>query len=92
MDEAVKYFAKRDELVSKLKPVIGDNVDYGKMTIEEIVAYGCDKLDINPSYNGLNGYLAAAAKHQKIGVTVAKDSAFKPEIKNAALKDYLNGK
>lgn len=94
MDEAIKYIAKRDSLADKLKPVIGDNANYKSMTIEEVVAYACDKLDIKPSLNRLEGYLSAYSKHNNIKVTVAKDSAlkFNEDNTSASFKDYLNGK
>lgn len=94
MDEAVKYFAKRDSIVERIKPIIGDNANYKSMTIEEVVNYACDKLDIPSSLKGLEGYLSAEAKHKKVYVTVAKDSAFKfdKDEKSAELKDYINGK
>ena len=94
MDEAVKYFAKRDSIVERIKPLIGDNENYKSMTIDEVVNYACDKLDIPSSLKGLEGYLAAEAKHKKVYVSVAKDSAFKfdQDEKSAELKDYINGK
>lgn len=92
MDEAVKYFAKRDSLVDRVKTVIGNNINYKSMTIDEVVKYACDKLDIKPSLNSLEGYLTATAKHKQSFITVAKDSSFKSEKKNVALSDYLNGK
>ena len=91
MDAAIKYIAKRDELVSKIKPLIGDNVNYPKMNIDEVVKYACDKLDIKASLDGLEGYLSAAAKHKQTFVSVAKDNAIKLEKKNEALTEYLNG-
>lgn len=94
MDSAIRYIAKRDSLADKLRPVIGDNANYKSMTIEEVVAYACDKLDIKPSLNRLEGYLAAVAKNQNIKVTVATDSAlkFNEDNTSASFKDYLNGK
>lgn len=88
MDEAVKYFAKRDNLINRLKPVIGDNADYNKMTVEQVVKYGCDKLDIPVSLRGLEGYLAASEKHKKAYVTIAKDSAEKPSNTAEFLRAY----
>ena len=91
MDAAIKYIAKRDELVAKIRPLIGDNVNYPKMNIDEVVKYACDKLDIKASLDGLEGYLSAAAKHKQTFVSVAKDNAIKLEKKNEALTEYLNG-
>ncbi len=59
MDKAIKYIAERDDLVNRVKKVIGDNVNYKKMTINEVVKYACDKLDIKNSLDCLNGYLKA---------------------------------
>ena len=93
MDEAVKYLAKRDELVERLRPVIGDNANYKSMTIEEVVKYGCDKLDIKPSLNRLEGYLTGAAKQKKTYVTVAKDSSYSSDNGTSeSFKEYLQGK
>ncbi len=93
MDTAIKYIAKRDELVEKLKPVIGDNVNYNAMTIEQVVKYGCDKLDIKPSLNRLEGYLSATAKHKKTYITVAKDSInFTDDGTSEDFKNYVEGK
>ena len=86
MDEAIKYIAKRDNLVSQLKPVIGDNTKYSSMTIEEVVKYACDKLDLKPSLNGLEGYLKAVSKQKKYRATIATDSVF--EAKSAVMKRY----
>lgn len=88
MDEAVKYFAKRDNLVNRLKSVIGDNANYNQMTVEQVVKYGCDKLDIPVSLRGLEGYLTAFGKHKKTYVTIAKDSAEKISNTAAFLKTY----
>lgn len=94
MDEAVKYFAKRDEIIEKVRPVIGDNAAYKTMTLENLVKYSCDKLDIKPSLAGLEGYLKAADKHSKVFVTVKDSACFKPgaDEKANALADYRNGK
>lgn len=86
MDEAVKYFAKRDNLVAQIKPVIGNNVKYSSMTIDEVVKYACDKLDLKPSLDGLEGYLKAASKTKQIRATIATDSAF--PSKSAVMKKY----
>lgn len=87
MDEAVKYFAQRDELIAKLKPVIGDNCKYSSMTINEVVKYACDKLDIKNSIDTLEGYLKAKTQNS---VKVSLDSAFKNSEKSSTLKQYLN--
>ena len=43
LTEMIKTIALRDELVSKVSPIIGDNINYNKMTVPEVVAYACDK-------------------------------------------------
>lgn len=93
MDEAIKYLAKRDELISDIKPVIGDNASYKSMTMEQVVKYACDKLDIKPSYNGLKGYLKGYNKNKNVYVTIAKDSAiYSLDETSSDFKEYLNGK
>jgi len=90
MDEAVKYFAKRDSVISRISPIIGDNVNYKSMTLEQVVKYACDKLDLKPSLKGLEGYLKAADKFKKTYVTVAKDNAvFAKAEKSEFMKNYL---
>lgn len=74
MDSAVKYFAKRNELISRLRPVIGDNANFNSMTTKEITKYACDKLDIKNSTDALEGYLKA--NERKSSVRVSLDSAF----------------
>ena len=75
MDEAIKYIAKRDSLVASIRPVIGDNAKYSSMTIKEVVKYACDKLDIKPSLDSLEGYIKAASKQKQYRGTIATDSA-----------------
>lgn len=93
MDSAIKYIAKRDNLIDAVKPIIGDNAAYKSMTIDEVVAYACDKLDIKPSLNRLEGYLAGAMK-SKLVVSVAADNSYKmdKDKASAGFRDYLNGK
>lgn len=74
MDAAIKYIAKRDELVSKIRPVIGDNYKYSSMNIDEVVKYACDKLDIPNSQERLEGYLSGLNKSAKASVKIAQDS------------------
>lgn len=87
MDEAIRYIAKRDDLVKQIRPVIGDNVKYSSMTIPEVVKYACDKLDIKPSLNGLEGYLKAVSKQKRTVVTYAGDSSVF-ETKSAVERKY----
>ncbi len=74
MDAAIKYIAKRDELIAKIRPVIGDNAKYSSMNIKEVVKYACDKLDIPNSQDRLEGYLAGLNKSAKASVKVSMDS------------------
>lgn len=74
MDAAIKYIAKRDELVNKIRPVIGDNYKYSSMNIDDVVKYACDKLDIPNSQDRLEGYLAGLNKSAKASVKVTQDS------------------
>lgn len=90
MDSAIKYLAQRDNLIKKLKPVIGDNSKYSSMTIPQVVKYACDKLDIKPSLDCLEGYLKAHKANTK--VTLSMDSAsfddYAPQMSNV-LKQYI---
>lgn len=90
MDSAIKYLAKRDNLIKKLKPVIGDNSKYSSMTIPQVVKYACDKLDLKPSLDTLEGYLKAHKASTK--VTLSMDSAvfddYAPQMSNV-LKQYI---
>lgn len=86
MDEAVKYFAKRDDLVSKVRTLIGDNANYSSMTINEVVKYSCDKLDIKPTLDSLEGYIKAASKQKQYKVSITNDSAF--TTKSPVMKKY----
>ena len=87
MDSAVRYFAKRDELIAKIRPVIGDNSKYHSMTTKEITKYACDKLDIKNSIDALEGYLKAESR--KATVRVSLDAAFSTAPKlSPFLQDY----
>ena len=88
MDSAIKYIARRDRLISRLKPVIGYNAKFPSMTIKEITKYACDKLDIKNSYDSLDGYLRAESR--KLNVRVSLDSAFStaPKMSNT-MQEYL---
>ncbi len=92
MDEALKYIAKRDDLVSKVRQVVGDSANYKSMTISQVVKYACDKLDIKPSLNCLEGYLKAVSKQKRVNVSIANDNALIFETKSAVEKrfDELN--
>jgi len=86
MDEAIKYIAKRDSLIASIKPVIGDNAKYSSMTINEVVKYACDKLDIKPTLDSLEGYLKATSTKKQYRATIAADSVF--TTKSAVMKKY----
>lgn len=88
MDSAVKYFAKRDDLISRIRPVIGDNAKYSSMTIKQLTKYACDKLDIKNSLDSLEGYLKAESK--KSNVRVSLDSAFSTApAMSSTIREYL---
>ena len=89
MDEAIKYIAKRDDLIAKVKPLIGDNTKYGSMNINEVVKYACDKLDIKPTLDTLEGYIKANSR-QQAKITLAQDSMIKSyDKKSQVIRDYL---
>lgn len=88
MDSAIKYIARRDNLIKRLKPVIGDNARFPSMTIKEITKYACDKLDIKNSYDSLDGYLRAESR--KLNIRVSLDSAFSTASKMSnTMQEYL---
>lgn len=92
MDSMFRQIALRDELVEKVRDIIGDNVNYKKMNVSEVVKYACDKLDIKPSLNGLKGYLKAVETNKRnIQVTVATDSknVFASIEQSPAIREYL---
>ncbi len=84
MDEAVKYFGRRDAIVAKIRPLVGDNANYGNMTIKEVVKYACDKLNIKNSEDVLAGYIQAKSEMAK----PAMDGLFE---KSNTMKQYLKG-
>ena len=89
MDSAIKYIAKRDRLVSKIKPLIGDNVKYPAMSIKEVVKYACDKLDIKPTLDCLEGYIKGHSKKQN-KVMLSQDNALSHGTQSRVIKDYLS--
>lgn len=89
MDSAIKYLAKRDRLIAKLRPVIGDNAKYPSMTIKQVVKYACDKLDLKNSLDALEGYLKAKSQTR---VRVSMDSAFNVPSESSVLKQYKKQK
>lgn len=88
MDSAIKYIAKRDGLISRLRPVIGDNANFKRMNIKEITKYACDKLDIKNSLDTLEGYLKAKSRMSRTKISM--DAAFltEPKMSNT-MKEYL---
>lgn len=87
MDSAIKYIARRNALISKLKPVIGYNAKFSSMTIPKIVQYACDKLDLKPSLDTLEGYLKA--KSRMSNVRVSLDNAITSNTQSNVIKAYL---
>lgn len=94
MDSMVKMFAQRDNLISRIRPLIGDNANYSSMTHSQVVKYACDKLDLKPSQGGelsmLEGYLKAAEATKQ--VTVSLDSALRTECgASEVIQGYIKG-
>lgn len=88
MDSAIKYFAQKDALVKRIRPLIGDNTRYPQMTIPEVVKYACDKLNIKNSLDRLEGYLQANARHSA-KVSMDKKPSFNPS-ESTVLRAYKN--
>ena len=72
---------RRDELVTKLQPVIGA-FDHKEMTMEEVAAYGSEKLGLNAPKGSeaiaLDGYFAAVGRssnHTFVQASDATDSS-----------------
>lgn len=90
MDEAIKYLAKKDSLIKKLKPVIGDNYRYSSMNIKQVVKYACDKLDIKPSLDTLEGYLKAHSRaNKKTMVTMDSVESYSVPKLSPVMREYL---
>lgn len=89
MDAAIKYLAKKEALIKRIRPLIGDNSRYSSMTIPQVVKYACDKLDIKNSYDSLDGYLRAKSQTT---VKMSFDSMFKADEPSAVLKAYKSQK
>ena len=88
MDSAIKYFAKKDALVKRIRPLIGDNTRYPQMTIPEVVKYACDKLNIKNSIDRLEGYLQANARHSA-KVSMDTKPSYNPS-ESSVLRAYKN--
>ena len=88
MDSAIKYLARKENLVNKLKPVIGENSKFPSMTIKEITKYACDKLDIKNSIDSLEGYLAAHKKSADVKVSLDNAPYF-GEKRSPVIENYL---
>lgn len=83
--------SRRDRLVKDLTPIVG-TFDHAEKTLEEVVVYACDKLEIKAPKGqeeaALNGYLAGRSKvSSPVGFVTAMDS-LKSEGK---LAKRLNG-
>lgn len=89
MDAAIKYLAKKEALIKRIRPLIGDSSRYSSMTIPQVVKYACDKLDIKNSYDSLDGYLRAKSQTT---VKMSFDSMFKADEPSAVLKAYKSQK
>lgn len=87
MDAAVKYLAKRDGIIAKIKPIIGNNVNYAKMSVSEVVKYACDKLNLKNSEDALNGYLKAKSEVRKaapaMDAMIGKSDTIKQYLKRS---------
>lgn len=88
MDSAIKYFAKKDALIKRIRPLIGDSARYPQMTIPQVVKYACDKLNIKNSLDRLEGYLQANARHCA-KVSMDAKPAFKSS-ESPVLRAYKN--
>lgn len=91
MDAMIKYIAKKENLISRIKPVIGENAKYSEMTIPEVVKYACDKLNIKNSTAMLEGYLTAVEKKPKVLCTF-DNSLINSAAASPVLKAYKNKK
>lgn len=89
MDSAIKYFAKKDRLVQRIKPVVGENARYNEMTIPQVVKYACDRLNIDNSLERLEGYLSAVEKKPK---TLYSFDSSPTGSESAVLRRYKNNK
>lgn len=87
MDSAIKYFAKREQLINDLKPVLGTNNRFSSMKISEIQKYACDKLDIPNNMSYLQGYLKAQKKSSQVRVSM--DSLFETPAQSSFMQEYL---
>lgn len=87
MDSAIKYFAKREQLINDLKPVIGTSNRFSSMKISEIQKYACDKLDIPNDMSYLQGYLKAQKKSSQVRVSM--DSLFEAPAHSSFMQEYL---
>lgn len=86
MDSAIKYLAKKEKLINRLKPFVGENKKYASMTIPQVVKSACDSLSLPNSYDVLIGYLTA--KEQTSKITVSLDSAFTQNTQSSVIKQY----
>lgn len=90
MDEAIKYLAKKESLIKRLKPVIGDNYKFPSMNIKQVVKYACDKLDIKPSLDTLEGYLKAHSRtNKKAMVTMDSVGSYSEPKLSPVMREYL---
>jgi len=88
--ELLEEMAEKAKLVGELKPHIGDNADYEKMTKTEVADYACKKLAIADSADALSavrGFLAGAKK--VVTVATLDNTPAKPVITGNDLDKFL---
>ena len=92
MDSIIKELSQRDALIDAIKPIIGDNKNYKKMTTSEVAKYACDRLDLKVTkgqeVSVLRGYIQGA---KKANVMYSIDSAPKAPETDEAFEKYLKG-
>lgn len=92
MDSIIKELSQRDALIDAIKPIIGDNKNYKKMTTSEVAKYACDRLDLKVTkgqeVSVLRGYIAGS---KKANVMYSLDNAPKAPETDEAFENYLKG-
>lgn len=94
LDAMIKQIGQRDMLVDAIKPIIGDNINYKRMTVNEVAKYACDKLDLKVSkgqeVSVLRGYIAGS-KRNKVNYSLDNAVSIAP-AKDPAFDRYMEGK
>lgn len=88
MDSAIKYLAKKESLIARLTPHLGENKKFASMTIPQVVKSACDSLRLPNSYDGLVGYLTAKERAPKM--LFSMDSAMDSTSPSGVLTQYKN--